>query len=52
MKWEMPFSASLSWREPFSTQMPRLTERWSGISWETTRMPLSRTVLANINAAQ
>ena len=41
-------SRRASWREPFSTQMPRLTERISGISSETMRMPLSRTVLANI----
>src|SRR4051812_13041068 len=50
MKCEMPFWRRDSWREPFSTQMPRLTERVSGISREIMRMPLSRTVLLNTMA--
>src|ERR1041384_5557639 len=47
MKCEMPFCRRDSCREPFSTQIPRLTERVPSISRETTRRPLARTVLLN-----
>ena len=44
MKWQMPLSSGVSWREPYRTQIPAVTDRRPGICSVKTVMPLESLV--------
>src|SRR6266545_737952 len=44
MKWQMPLSSGVSWREPRRTQIPAVTDRRPGMCSVKTVMPLGSLV--------